>query len=627
MANILGIQTVGTNTIYSIDTNPSLGVGLDLPIGVMAIAKNGAGIFYKVGAFATNWANTKYAPPTIYGNYLTENYNRASLGSNYSTTSITANIVSNKLEVSGTASTFNQYISLTNNVGNNNSTMVEQYTQKMRFTNALNTDGGVWVGRKTTSQYNPVSMYCFINTTNGGSRGFLSLWTDVTGGTLNFVSVSATALVFTNGDIIELVMSRNFFTWTLTANNITTSTSVTLTYSTTPEAGNYYENVGLHSLGVYGTFVHKIISHTIDYNCYKNNDYAFVGNSITAGAINPVYANRWCTVGMANLLKPANDFNVFASPGALMAESLKNIKEVIAFNPKGIVIFMGTNEVGTAYGSSNFATDYANYCAQIRTAGISITHCLIPPSGIVGWYANVPTYNAVISNEANANKELLLDTYTRLLGAAPPVCNVAYFSPDFIHPNASGHLLLSEIFQNNFVTTLNGTFYVTNKSGLKYATGGKIWNDFVDVGNATTLETDLNSYTLPINSLSNNGETIEAIYSGRFISSGTATRQLKIYFGGGLLFDTGALTLSLSSAWVCYLNIVRVSATVIRYNASLTTQGAALAAYTMSGEITGLDLVNTNIIKITGTSAGVGASTNDIILNTAKGYWFGTANN
>lgn len=136
------------------------------------------------------------------------------------------------------------------------------------------------------------------------------------------------------------------------------------------------------------------------------------------------------------------------------------------------------------------------------------------------------------------------------------------------------------------------------------------WNT---VGNGTTVETDLYSDTIRQSTLSASGDKLNAQYGGTFVSSGTATRQIKIYFAGTAIFDSGALTLSLSSAWTIYLTIIRVSNTVVRYMVSMTTEGAALSAYTAVGELTGIVLSNDNILKITGTAAGVGAASNDIV--------------
>lgn len=140
-----------------------------------------------------------------------------------------------------------------------------------------------------------------------------------------------------------------------------------------------------------------------------------------------------------------------------------------------------------------------------------------------------------------------------------------------------------------------------------------LFDHFVNAGNGTTVETDLYSDTIAAGQLVSNGDKLDAQYGGVYVSSATATRQIRIYFAGTAIFDTGALTLSLSAAWTAYCSIIRVSATVIRYMFSFTTEGAALAAYTAVGELTGLTLSGTNILKITGQAAGVGAATNDIV--------------
>lgn len=170
----------------------------------------------------------------------------------------------------------------------------------------------------------------------------------------------------------------------------------------------------------------------------------------------------------------------------------------------------------------------------------------------------------------------------------------------------------------------NSKYYGTDKAGSKGFTVLPylpLFDHFIDVGNVGTGEDDLYSDTLAAAQLANNGEKIEAEYGGVFVSSATATRQLKIYFGGTMIFDSGALTLSLSSAWTAYVTIIRVSSSVVRTMISLTTEGAALAAYTAYTEVTGLTLANAQILKITGEAAGVGAATDDIVAKMAAISW------
>lgn len=55
MASILGIQTVDGLQVISVDVNPSFGVGTVSPIGSIALASDGSGMFAKTGALNTDW--------------------------------------------------------------------------------------------------------------------------------------------------------------------------------------------------------------------------------------------------------------------------------------------------------------------------------------------------------------------------------------------------------------------------------------------------------------------------------------------------------------------------------------------------------------------------------------------
>ncbi len=88
---------------------------------------------------------------------------------------------------------------------------------------------------------------------------------------------------------------------------------------------------------------------------------------------------------------------------------------------------------------------------------------------------------------------------------------------------------------------------------------------------------------------------------------------MKAYFGGTLIFDTGALGIGVGTvSWDLYVTIIRVSASVVRCSAALNTSFASLNAYAQYTEVTGLTLVNTQVVKITGTAAGISGASNQI---------------
>ncbi len=140
-----------------------------------------------------------------------------------------------------------------------------------------------------------------------------------------------------------------------------------------------------------------------------------------------------------------------------------------------------------------------------------------------------------------------------------------------------------------------------------------LFDHYADAGNSGTSETDLYSATLAANTLAANGDKIAAFYSINVTGSATATSQFKVYFAGTARFDSGALSLSSSSNWQCWVEMVRTASTTGRITVSLQAPGAAVAIYTTEADMTSLDFTTTNVIKITGTRAGAGAASNDIL--------------
>lgn len=134
---------------------------------------------------------------------------------------------------------------------------------------------------------------------------------------------------------------------------------------------------------------------------------------------------------------------------------------------------------------------------------------------------------------------------------------------------------------------------------------------YADVNNVSTTETDLLTYTTVANRLNATGEKIIASYGGT-MNDVTASSQLKAYFAGTNIADTGALTMSVTGAWVINVSIIRTGTTTARAMVNISTPGASTAAYTKYTALTGLNFTTTNIIKITGTAAGATGGNDDI---------------
>lgn len=163
------------------------------------------------------------------------------------------------------------------------------------------------------------------------------------------------------------------------------------------------------------------------------------------------------------------------------------------------------------------------------------------------------------------------------------------------------------------VVEYNNSLYATKASTLRFGIGGTIYdyNTDVSVGGA---EADIYTSTTPANTLGADKEKLIAEYGGNFVTVGTELTQLKVYFAGTAIYDSTALAPATgTTSWRVYVEIIRVSSTVVRYTVSLNTSGATGYTYCAVGELTGLTLSNTNILKVTGTSSGVGSGVGDVI--------------
>lgn len=159
-------------------------------------------------------------------------------------------------------------------------------------------------------------------------------------------------------------------------------------------------------------------------------------------------------------------------------------------------------------------------------------------------------------------------------------------------------------------------------STAKTATaGGVIFDHYADAGNVGTGEDDLVSDSVPASTLGANGDKLTAQYALTFVTSATATRQVRVYFGGTAILDTGALTFSSAGSADVYVTIIRESSTVVRCVAEIVVSGLSLQPIATYTRITGLTLSNANTLKITGEAAGVGAATDDVVCRFATVEW------
>lgn len=147
-----------------------------------------------------------------------------------------------------------------------------------------------------------------------------------------------------------------------------------------------------------------------------------------------------------------------------------------------------------------------------------------------------------------------------------------------------------------------------------------LFNLYADISTTHTDGTfdDLQSVTIPAGQLAANGDRLLARWVGQAVAHATATRQVRVLFGGTTVVDTTAYASNSGNGYYIWdIEIVRVSSSVVRISISgANPANSSVGPLPFSGagyaEVTGLTLANTQVLKITAAATGTGAALGDI---------------
>jgi hypothetical protein len=226
------------------------------------------------------------------------------------------------------------------------------------------------------------------------------------------------------------------------------------------------------------------------------------------------------------------------------------------------------------------------FCQGLNSAGFSIQGSSLSLDGGLGGFAATLNY---IGNVANMDVD-----FGQGANASTPTSGSLYFRSDGTPGDRVERRTSTFAAWRRFVPEVLYT------------------DRYDDKGNTGTTETDLFSGSVPGTTLVSDGDKVVARYAGTFVNSGSSKR-LRVYFGGTLIFDTGALTVSAAASWDVQALIIRESSTVVRCTTTAILTGASTGNFANYIRVTGLTLSGANTLKITGTASGGGAATNDIV--------------
>lgn len=162
-----------------------------------------------------------------------------------------------------------------------------------------------------------------------------------------------------------------------------------------------------------------------------------------------------------------------------------------------------------------------------------------------------------------------------------------------------------------------------SSTGYLARVGGCLFDHFADGASTHTdgTEDDLYSDSVDANVLAANGDKLHFDYGLSLAGHATATRKLKVYFGGTAIFDSTAQVTASASAASVRGTLIRDSSTSIRYRIDPNVPGMVTPPKPAVGSLTGLTLSAANVLKITGAAAATGAAGGDITAKIGTVSW------
>lgn len=296
------------------------------------------------------------------------------------------------------------------------------------------TSYGVSLGIKRTQGYESSPDYIgFLEMDSGAYKGLLAIYTS---NPFALIVGSATNLSFSLNDRIKLTFERNLNVLTLTAVNLTSASTATVTYTIAyafPSSPyRFAAQIGKPTIYFSGgtqDFEYLTYSST----CKKNVHVTYFGDSITWGYGTTVIANSFPNRIMSGSSK---QYNVCGSPGATSADLVLCLNEMALLNSTYNVLCIGVNDQGLGVSVPTTKTNLEALLAGL--GGTKILNYLIP------FGTNDPaTFNAMIDTIATGP---IPDLTTVLGTGTPKYPNPSLYTVDLIHPNDAGADVIDDEF-------------------------------------------------------------------------------------------------------------------------------------------------------------------------------------
>jgi lysophospholipase L1-like esterase len=502
----LSVQGNGSNSPFSVASSTGSSLFSIDPSGALRVngSVGSAGYLLQSSGASNSPTWTQTTNPLYGAIFSTTTFSTLS---GFTANGTTPTVGGNGLQFTGGTGTFTQ--SLDYSTGPDAYTELDNWSMSATIIAGTpsSTSYGLGLGIRSYNVGNPYNVTGRIDLTNSATAGYVI----INGGGSNLqVASSSTALSFSAGDTISLTVSRNQGVMTVTARDVTTSSSpisVSYVYNNSTSAVIVQPNFGrfaIYNLGGSET----VGSLTITSNDITNADIAFVGDSKTQGYYSVNYAGSF-----PSIVETHYKTVTLAGGGDTTSNLLSRVPEIIALHPKTVVLEIGSNDVRNSVSAATYEANYASIVSQLQAAGITV-------------------YNLLPLQESTLNQTTLSNWISATYPGATidsggenyaGNTNAILLPGDGIHPNAYYHSLIAQAILNFYQTlsSVNPIYNFTNPS-------------FTDIIANPTLSIDTNS----------NGTLTSSLYVGQTgnVGIGTASPTYKLDLG-----STGGIDLRVSN--------------------------------------------------------------------------------
>ena len=342
----------------------------------------------------------------------------------------------NKIVLNGKPTTFSSYVYHDDSANPFRYTCLEHWKVRVRVKTpaSFNSNStGIAIGVRSINTYSAYSTLMRWSWVPGGNSVYLYNRASTSG-----QIISATKYIPTGNTYywVEVTRNKDSFTYTILdgATGTTQLYSVTLTFPTFTAGNNVKShNTGQFAIYQFGGTNTEITNWEVSTSAIKNADFIGIGDSNMHGMYASGNSERWFEKAMTTAGK---SFNILAASSDRSIEVIKRLPEIIALNPKAVVLSIGRNDLANAVPLATVQSNINTIISTLEGAGITVYL-----AGVIASNTNV----SALQNFYSSKSHVKINSFAATKSATSNSLAATYNSGDGIHLNQAGNTLLANL--------------------------------------------------------------------------------------------------------------------------------------------------------------------------------------